>query len=176
MLNPILVVVGVLVLIVLTILIVFRLGMRAKTPWALDAVRHFARAIGNPYQMRSAGKPGAMASVIRHTGRRSGKAYQTPVGAVATEDGFVIATVYGSRTDWLKNVLASGSASIVNEGCSYEVDRPEVIPIEAATAYFPDKDLRALRRFRVGECLRVRFVAPSTEETAERLIKSAPVS
>lgn len=172
MLNPILVVVGVLVLIVLTILIVFRLGMRAKTPWVLDAVRHFARAIGNPYQMRSAGKPGAMASVIRHTGRRSGKAYQTPVGAVATEDGFVIATVYGSRTDWLKNVLASGSASIVNEGCSYDVDRPEVIPIEAATAYFPAKDLRALRRFRVSECLRVRFVAPSTEETAERLIKA----
>ena len=32
MLNPILVVVGVLVLIVLTILIVFRLGMREKTP------------------------------------------------------------------------------------------------------------------------------------------------
>ena len=173
MLNPILVVVGVLVLIVLTILIVFRLGMRAKTPWVLDAVRHFARAIGNPYQMRSAGKPGAMASVIRHTGRRSGKAYQTPVAAVATEDGFVIATVYGSRTDWLKNVLASGSASIVNEGRSYEVDRPEVIPIEAATAYFPAKDQRTFRRYRVTQCVRLRRTERSREEAPGQLLQAS---
>jgi hypothetical protein len=29
--------------------------------------------------------------VIRHTGRTSGRPYATPVGAVAAEDGFVIA-------------------------------------------------------------------------------------
>ena len=172
MLNPILVVVGVLVLIVLTILIVFRLGMREKTPWVLDAVRHFARGIGNPYQMRSAGKPGAMASVIRHTGRGSGKAYQTPVAAVATEDGFVIAIVYGSRTDWLKNVLASGSATIVHEGRTYLVEQPEVIPIEAATA-FPAKDQRTFRRYRVTQCVRLRRTERSREEAPGQLLQAS---
>jgi hypothetical protein len=34
----------------------------------------------------------------------------------------------GKRTDWLKNVLDSGTATIVTNGHAYEVDRPEVIP------------------------------------------------
>ena len=156
MLGPVLVVVGVLLLLILTVLIVFRLGMRAKTPWVLNTVRRFARAVANPYEMRSAGEPGAMASVIRHTGRTSGKSYQTPVAAVATEDGFVIAIVYGSRTDWLRNVLASGSATIVHEGHTYPVDHPEVMPIETATAYFPAEHRRQFRRYRVSQCLQVR--------------------
>jgi deazaflavin-dependent oxidoreductase (nitroreductase family) len=47
--------------------------------------------------------------VIRHTGRSTREPYETPVGAVATEDGFVIALVDGRGTDWLENLLASGS-------------------------------------------------------------------
>ena len=154
-------VVGVLLLVVLAIGIVFVLGMRTKTPWVLDRVRHFARAVGNPIQMRKAGTPGATASVIEHRGRVSGKTYRTPVEAVATEDGFVIATVYGPRTDWLRNVLASGSATIVNEGHAYLVERPEIIPIEDAETYFPAKSRRAHERFRIGECLRVQRVEPT---------------
>lgn len=154
-------VVGVLLLVVLAIGIVFVLGMRTKTPWVLDRVRHFARAVGNPIQMRKAGAPGTMASVIEHRGRVSGKEYRTPVEAVATEDGFVIANVYGPRTDWLKNVLANGSAAIVHEGKAYLVERPEIIPIEDAATYFPTKSRRAHERFRVGECLRVRRVEPA---------------
>jgi hypothetical protein len=48
---------------------------------------------------------------------------------VATEDGFVIALVYGSRTNWLQNVLARGSATLVHEGQTYEIDQPEIVPI-----------------------------------------------
>jgi deazaflavin-dependent oxidoreductase (nitroreductase family) len=166
--SVIAIVVGILLLAVLAVGVTFALGMRAKTPWVLDRVRHFARAIGNPYQMRSAGTPGAMASVIEHRGRTSGRAYRTPVEAVPTEDGFVIATVYGARTDWLKNVLASGSATIVNEGRAYEVDRPEIVPMAAAETYFPAKSRRAHERYRVGECLRVRTVSRSTEEVGAR--------
>jgi deazaflavin-dependent oxidoreductase (nitroreductase family) len=168
-LGPLSILGGALLLGVLTIAIVFVLGMRAKTPWVLNAVRRFARAVGNPYQMRSAGTRGATASVIRHSGRTSGRAYETPVAAVATEDGFVIATVYGSHTDWLKNVLASGSATIVNEGHAYEVDHPEVIPIEAAAASFPAEHLRTFRRYRVDRCLRVRRVEPSSEGAGDQL-------
>lgn len=142
----------------LTIVIVFVLGMRAKIPWARNAVRRFNRAIGNPFQMRSAGTPGAYASVIRHTGRTSGRPYGTPVVPVATEDGFVIALPYGSNTDWLKNVLASGSATIVQEGHTYRVDKPEIITTQEAAAYFPGKEQRSLARFRIGQCLRVRRV------------------
>jgi hypothetical protein len=67
--------------------IAFMLGMRARSRPLLDAVRRFNRAVSNPRQMQSAGTPGAYASVIRHTGRSSGRPYATPVGAVAAEDG-----------------------------------------------------------------------------------------
>jgi deazaflavin-dependent oxidoreductase (nitroreductase family) len=152
--------VGALFVGLLTVSIAFLLGMRARSPRVLNAVRRVNRAIFNPLQMRSAGTPGAYASVIRHTGRTSGRPYGTPVGAVATDDGFVIVLVYGSDTDWLKNVLASGSATIVNEGRTYRVDQPEVIPMEAAALYLPAKDQRNHRFFGVDQCLRVRRVEP----------------
>jgi deazaflavin-dependent oxidoreductase (nitroreductase family) len=152
--------VGVLLLGLLTVAIVFVLGMRARSQPLLTAVRRLNRALFNPRQMRSAGSPGAFASVIRHTGRTSGRAYETPVGAVPTDDGFVIVLVYGSRTDWLENVLASGSATIVNEGHAYRVHQPEVIPLKAAAAHLPASDRRAQRLIGVDQCLRVRRVDP----------------
>jgi deazaflavin-dependent oxidoreductase (nitroreductase family) len=144
--------------------IAFMLGMRARSRPLLDAVRRFNRAVSNPRQMQSAGTPGAYASVIRHTGRSSGRPYATPVGAVATEDGFVIALVYGWNTDWLQNVLASGSATLVHEGHTYRVDHPEVLPIEAAAAYLSASDRRFHRWFGINQCLRVHRVEP--EEAA----------
>jgi deazaflavin-dependent oxidoreductase (nitroreductase family) len=157
---------GALFLALVTIVIVFVVGMRTKSPPVLKAVRKFNRAVSNPRQMESAGTVGAYASVIRHSGRTSGRPYETPVGAVATDDGFVIALPYGSQADWLKNVLASGSATIVDEGQTYRVDQPEIIPMEAAATHFPPKEQRNLRLFGVDQCLRVRRVEP--EEATEQ--------
>jgi deazaflavin-dependent oxidoreductase (nitroreductase family) len=156
---------GALLIALLMIWIVFGLGMRTKWPPVLGAVRRVNRAVFNPRQMRSAGTPGAYASVIRHSGRRTGKLYETPVGAVATDDGFVISLPYGLHPDWLKNVLASGSATMVHEGHIYRIDQPEVIPMEAAAAHFPPKDQRLHRLFAVDQCLRVR--RGELQETAD---------
>jgi deazaflavin-dependent oxidoreductase (nitroreductase family) len=169
MLESILIVVGVLLFAALIVRIVFSIGMRGKTPWVLDGVRRFARAVGNPLQMRKAGAPGAYASVIRHEGRRSGKSYATPVAAEPTNDGFVIAMVYGPNTDWLKNVLAGGSATIEHEGRTYPVDRPEIVLLEDVEEAFGPKELRTLHRYRVTQCLRVRRVEPLGEEAVEHV-------
>jgi deazaflavin-dependent oxidoreductase (nitroreductase family) len=152
--------VGGLVLALAAIGVVFVTGMRTKSPRVLDAVRKTSRAM-KPLALRSAGTPGAYAAVVRHVGRTTGRPYETPVGAVATEDGFVIALPYGPNTDWLKNVLASGTASIVDEGNTYEVDRPEVVPMAAAGRYFSPQDQRAHRMFAVDQCLRVRRIGPA---------------
>jgi deazaflavin-dependent oxidoreductase (nitroreductase family) len=135
---------------------VFLGGMRSKSPPVLNAVRRFNRSVSNPRQMATAGSPGAYASVIRHVGRASGREYETPIGAIATEDGFVVALPYGAGADWLKNLLASGSATIVNEGGTFRVEQPEVVPIAEAIDDFPPKERRMLRVFGVGEALRVR--------------------
>jgi deazaflavin-dependent oxidoreductase (nitroreductase family) len=109
-----------------------------------------------PLALRSAGKEGSTTSVVRHVGRRSGRTYETPVIAVQHDDSFLIALPYGERTDWLKNVLDKGSAAIVTNGHAYEVDRPEVIPMEEATAYFRPREQRMHRQFHVDSALQVR--------------------
>ena len=97
--------------------IVFVLGLRDQV-----AARHrpgrraAAAAVMNPRQLRRAGRPGAYASIIRHLGRRTGRPYETPVGVVADGDGFLIVLPYGRGTQWLRNVLAAGEATLVTEG------------------------------------------------------------
>ena len=147
-----------LVLGVLTLGIVFLLGMRAKSPPVLSAVRRMNRRFVNPRQMRTAGTPGAYASIVQHTGRNSGKPYETPVETFRTDDGFVIVSPYGTQSDWLKNVLARGSATIVRDGQAYRVHRPELLPIEAADPFLPDGEKRNLRLFNVQQCLRLHLV------------------
>jgi deazaflavin-dependent oxidoreductase (nitroreductase family) len=158
MAGAILIVLAVLVLALLAIAIVYALGIRSRSATVRHAARRFHHVVGNPLQMRSAGTPGTFASVIRHRGRTTGRTYQTPVWAVPTKDGFVIAIVYGSGTDWLKNVLASGAAAIVHDGEACPVDRPEIVPMDRARAYFPATLQRIHRRIHVDRCLRVRRV------------------
>jgi deazaflavin-dependent oxidoreductase (nitroreductase family) len=119
-----------------------------------NALRMVTRAT-RPLALRSAGKEGSGTSVVRHVGRRSGRTYETPVVAVQHDDRFLIALPYGKRTDWLKNVLDSGSATIVTNGHTYEVDRPEVIPMAEATAYFRPREQRMHRQFHVDAALQV---------------------
>jgi len=158
MLRRVAALLGFLVIAALTLGIVFILGMRAKSPPVLSAVRRVNRTVFNPRQMESAGTPGSYASVVHHVGRSTGNAYETPVGAVPTESGFVIALPYGSHSDWLKNVLASGRATLVTEGDTYEVDQPLVVPIEVAESYFSPEDKRAQRLFGVDEGLMLRRI------------------
>src|SRR5215472_5428968 len=120
-----------------------------------NALRLFTRTM-RPLALRSAGKEGSSTSVVRHVGRRSGRTYQTPVIAVQHDDNFLIALPYGQRTDWLKNVLAKGSAAIVTNGHTYEVARPEVIPRAGATAHFRPREHRIHRKSHVDLALKFR--------------------
>lgn len=137
---------------------VFLGGMRAKWPPVVDAVRRLNMRVMNPRQMQTAGSPGAYAGILRHTGRTSGTAYETPLGIEPTDDGFVIALVYGDRTQWLKNVLAAGSAEVVVEGSTYQVDQPEVVPVDEVMADFGASDRRLFGLFGVEQCLRLHRV------------------
>ena len=137
---------------------VFLLGMRTKSPAVLDRVRRFNRAVTNPRVLRSAGSPGASASVIRHVGRVSGRQYETPVGPHVVGDGFVIALPYGPGADWARNVLARTSATLVHEGRTVPVDRPQVVPTTHVLSDLPSSERRTLRVFGVDQCLRLRRV------------------
>ena len=167
MAGGVLILLGVLFLALSAIGSVYVLGLRTKSPAVRDAARHFHRAVGNPLQMRSAGRSGTHASVIRHRGRMTARMYATPVWAMPTEDGFVIAIVYGAGSDWLKNVVASGAATIVHQGQTYPVDQPELVPIQSARAYFPATLQQTHRLVGVNRCLRVRRVKAAKPSAAQ---------
>ncbi|MBV8178514.1 MAG: nitroreductase family deazaflavin-dependent oxidoreductase [Mycobacterium sp.] len=90
-------------------------------------------------------------ALLEHTGRRSGRAYATPVGAFPFEDGFVVGLSYGADVDWCRNIMASGHAVVKWRGQEFALERPELIPMSAAVlqalpAYFrlPARELKQL--------------------------------
>jgi deazaflavin-dependent oxidoreductase (nitroreductase family) len=153
-------VLGVVVLGFAALAILFVVGWRAKSGLVLGPIIWMSKRFMNPRQMRSAGTPGAYASIVRHRGRVSGAAYETPVGVVADGDAFLVALPYGSRAQWLRNVLAAGSATLVHEGTTYRVDRPELIALATVADRFPASDRRGFRWLRVEDCLRLRNAEP----------------
>ncbi|MCL1600037.1 MAG: nitroreductase family deazaflavin-dependent oxidoreductase [Actinomycetia bacterium] len=157
--KPVVAVLGALVIALIALWVVFTMAMRSKYSPVVDGVRRFNRSVGNPRTMVTAGQPGAYASVIRHIGRKTGTLYETPIGPFATDNGFVVPLPYGSDADWVKNVLAEGSAVIVNEGSTYQVDGPEIVASDIAMPEIPPRYQWSLRLYKVDQFLLIRTVA-----------------
>lgn len=120
-----------------------------------DVVRAFNKRVLNPAMMLVAGRRYWYAGVIQHVGRRSGKNYSTPVVADRTSDGFIIPLPYGTEVDWLRNVLATGKATIQVRGTTYPVTAPKVIDAEAAFPLVPAGHARTWRLLGIGHYLKV---------------------
>jgi hypothetical protein len=75
-------------------------------------------------------------SELHHTGRRSGRAYTTPLSAYPLGDGFILAVAY-PEVDWCRSILASGRCCLTRNGEDYELDRPEVISLAEAMKAYP---------------------------------------
>lgn len=76
--------------------------------------------------------------VITHVGRSSGATFHTPLDAHRVGDGFIFILMYGSRSDWVKNVLAAGSARLRADGTEFELEAPRIITKEAAWEQLPE--------------------------------------
>lgn len=77
-------------------------------------------------------------AVVHHRGRRSGRAFATPVAIRTTVDGFTIPLPWGSETQWLRNVLAAGGCTIRWRGSDHLATDPSLIgAAEAADAFSP---------------------------------------
>jgi deazaflavin-dependent oxidoreductase (nitroreductase family) len=92
-------------------------------PRSYAAVRTAARVL-NPLVLSLAGtRLLPLYGVIEHHGRRSGKAYRTPVVVRPTNDGFVVPMPWGEHTDWYRNVRAVGECVLRWRGRDYFYDR-----------------------------------------------------
>lgn len=137
----------------------FLVAFRTRFAPVQDRIRRMNRRVVNPRQLETAGRPGAYASVVHHVGRTSGRDYATPVVAVPTDAGFVVALPYGPGADWVRNVIAAGGARVDHEGRHVAVARPRLVPPDEGNPHFPAKEQRMHRLYGVREFLRVDEVA-----------------
>jgi len=107
----------------------------AGRPRISGPIRALARPLG-PLALPLAGKRWLpLYGILRHTGRKSGKAYSTPVVALGTPAGFIIPLPFGDATQWAKNLFAAGGGSIRYGGREYRIGDPRVVELDVAGAH-----------------------------------------
>jgi len=73
--------------------------------------------------------------LLEHVGRKSGKAYTTPINIFRNGDGYAIALTYG-KGDWVHNVLAAGGCAVTTRRHRVELTHPRLVHDETRS-YLP---------------------------------------
>ena len=95
------------------------------------------KSLSNRIFLKISGRGLRAYSIVRHVGRTSGREYRNPVSAYPLGDGFVIAVLYGTQSQWVRNVMAAGRFALRTKGRDYPLERPEIIPAAQALVAFP---------------------------------------
>ncbi|MGI9529407.1 MAG: nitroreductase family deazaflavin-dependent oxidoreductase [Acidimicrobiia bacterium] len=80
------------------------------------------KTVFNPREINKGVRP-----VLTHVGRKSGNTYQTPLDAHAVDGGYIFIANYGPDSDWVQNILSSGTASLRVDGENVELTNPRLI-------------------------------------------------
>ncbi|WP_167333490.1 nitroreductase family deazaflavin-dependent oxidoreductase [Nocardia concava] len=91
----------------------------------------FNKLVTNRIQGVSAGKVPPY-SVIRHLGRKSGAPYRTPVVAVYRDGLLIVPLPYGTKSDWVRNVLAANGGEAIYRGRTRKFSDPRVVDAAGA--------------------------------------------
>ena len=123
---------------------------------------HFANRFINPITRLFAGYvPGF--GVLTYPGRRSGKAYNTPVNVFRRGGDYIFFLTYGSDTNWVKNVLAAGECWIRTRNRQVRLTHPEVI-VDPTRSLFPAPARFVGRLANVTEFLRMQPAATQSHQ------------
>ena len=87
----------------------------------------------NKMEMKRGARP-----VLTHVGRSSGTIYHTPLDAHPVDHGYIFICMYGSDSDWVKNVLGAGGGSLRIGGDTVELTAPRVVTKDAAWRQLPE--------------------------------------
>ncbi|WP_228001253.1 nitroreductase family deazaflavin-dependent oxidoreductase [Nocardia australiensis] len=89
------------------------------------ALANFNRHVTNPVANRIAGRVAPLGIVV-HKGRKSGRAYRTPVWVFENDGVYRISLTYGHDVDWVKNIRAAGTFELETRGRTVELIDPVV--------------------------------------------------
>lgn len=112
--------------------------------------RQINKRVFNPLELRRGARP-----VLTHVGRTSGRTYRTPLEAHPVDGGYLFILVYGSGSDWVRNVQAAGHARLTIGESDIELTAPRVIGEEAARQALPSTVKLPPRLLRISEYLRM---------------------
>jgi deazaflavin-dependent oxidoreductase (nitroreductase family) len=75
-------------------------------------------------------------AIMHHRGRKSGTHYATPVAVIPTvaTDVFLIGLPWGPKTNWARNVLAAGEATVTWKGRAHRATEPRLLDTDDAVA------------------------------------------
>ena len=109
--------------------------------------------------------------IVLHVGRRSGCQYRTPVNVFRTPNGYLLALTYGSRAEWVKNVLAANGCGLVTRGRTERLGSPRLFS-DDRRARVPLPVRVILRLARVSEFLELDLAAASPAPVEDRRVVS----
>jgi len=109
------------------------------------------RRVFNPRELKRGIRP-----VLTHVGRSSGETYNTPLDAHPIADGYIFIVNYGSRSDWVQNVLASGTAVLTIDGGAIELVSPALLSKETAWQLLAETTKRPAAFLKITEYLRMK--------------------
>ncbi len=112
------------------------------------------KRVFNPREIRNGERP-----VLTHVGRSSGTVYQTPLDAHPVEGGYIFIVMYGSESDWVKNILAAGTATLTVAGDEIDVTSPRLISKDEAFQVLAETTKAPPEILKVTEYLRMDAVA-----------------
>ena len=129
-----------------------RLGPRTRR-----VIRSAARLI-NPLVLRIAGRRHMpVVGVVRHRGRKTGRAYATPLGIrPAAGGGFVMPLTFGEAAGWYRNIVAAGWCVITWRGQDHTVAHPVIVGRSTALPAFPRYERLALQAIGINQFLWLR--------------------
>lgn len=110
------------------------------------------KRVFNPRELERGVRP-----VLTHVGRTSGETYRTPLDAHPVDGGYLFILVYGSKSDWVRNVLAAGHARLTIDGEEIDLTTPRLVDEDEAWQALPDTVKRPPRLLRITEYLRMDF-------------------
>ena len=139
-------------------------GLRRGNSRVIRLVTWYHKRVTNPVMVRFFAGRSAHSALLHHVGRRSGKAYSTPLTAHRSEDTIIIPLPYGTEVDWLCNLQAAGQGVVELDGRSVSVDEPEVVHVDRVMTDLPSFVARIVRLHDTKQALRVHVAGP-----AERL-------
>lgn len=103
-------------------------------------------------------------ALLRHRGRRSGRAFETPVMAWPTAGGMLVPVSWGTESDWYRNLMAAQGCEVQLRGRWYRCGSPGLIQRAEALSYLPAATRAIAGLFPVQQFVLLRQVEPLAVE------------